>query len=455
MTDDPPARHLLGLRARTSVAFAGLALVLSVSLSFMTYQLTRRYLIAKRESLATQQAVVNARTAATLLARPTADPAAVLLKLSEAGGSQSVLRIGGQWYATSSDVGRGAVPPDLQSMQGGRTERQVVTIGGNPAIVVAVPIGPDVGVYYEVFVLSELRTTLRTLALVLFAVAAVTTLLGALLGRLASRRVLLPVETMAAAAVSIAGGHRETRLSATDADLAPFVESFNGMVDALQERIDREARFASDVSHELRTPLTAIRTAIDVLDRRVDGEARPALEILRRQTYRFEHLVLDLLEISRFGSDERTLTLDDVRPAEFVGELLRRTGNGGVPVVVDPSAPPTVRLDRRRIERVLTNVLDNAEHYAGGATRVLVSGTPDALRIGVDDAGPGIEEWERELVFERFHRGDASRVTTAPGTGLGLAIAAEHCRVHGGRLSVVDSTEGGASFVIELPLTAP
>ena len=170
------------MRARTSLAFAALALVLSVSLALMTYGLTRRYLLSKRESLATQQAVVDARAVATFLQDRTADPAAILVNLSSASGSRPVLLLGDQWFSASIDVGRDAIPVELQSMQGTRTERQRTTIDGKPAVVVAVPIGPDVGVYYEVFSLTELRDTLRTLAIILAVVAVITTLLGALLG---------------------------------------------------------------------------------------------------------------------------------------------------------------------------------------------------------------------------------------------------------------------------------
>jgi len=226
------------------------------------------------------------------------------------------------------------------------------------------------------------------------------------------------------------------------------------MVDALQDRVDREARFAADASHELRTPLTAISAAIDVLDRRVDDQARPALEILRRQTTRFEHLVLDLLEISRSDMGSDALVLEVVDTVRLVEGLLQRTTYADIPVEVGPSAPALAPLDSRRIERVLTNLIDNADHYGGGVTRIVVDGTPDTLTIAVDDAGPGVAPAEREVIFERFHRTAVNRASTAPGTGLGLAIAAEHCRLHGGRLSVGDSPEGGARFLIELPLEA-
>jgi two-component system, OmpR family, sensor histidine kinase MtrB len=433
------------------MAFALLALLLSVSLALMTYGLTRRYLISKRETSATQEAVANAHAIARYLGDRPLDPATILVNLSTVGSSRSVVHVGARWFAASSDIGRSSIPVQLQSLHGDRILRQRVAVSGATAIVVAVPIRPNIGVYYDVFPLTELRSTLRTLGIVLMIAAVIVTLLGAALGRVASRRLLRPLQTMADTAVRIASGNRESRLETADADLAPFIHAFNDMVDALEERVDRETRFASDVSHELRTPLTAIRAAVDVLERQIDYNARSTLAILRRQTERFEQLVLDLLEISRFNAGTIALVVETVDPTRLVRSVLQRTGNAAVPVVIDPTAPASVQLDRRRIERALTNLVDNANHYAGGATQIRVAGTCDALEIAVDDAGPGVAPAERELVFERFHRGDTSRASSAPGTGLGLAIAAEDCRLHGGRLTVSSSPEGGARFLIELP----
>jgi signal transduction histidine kinase len=448
----PEPTRGLGLRARTSVAFALLAFVLSMSLAFMTYELTRRYLLSKREDLATQQAVTNARAASRLLRDRNVDPTSVLVNLSSGTDARAVLQLGGRWYAASVDTGRDLIPVPLRSIDGPHTERQRFSSDGDPAVVVAVPIEPGVGVYYEIDRLTELTTTLRSLGVILAIAATLTTLLGAIVGFLTSRRVLKPIGVMATDAVAIAAGDREARLTSSDRDLRPFVDSFNDMVDALRERIDREARFASDVSHELRTPLTATRAAIDVLERRIDDRGRSALDTLRRQTERFERLVLDLLEISRFDAAPAILNLDTLDPAEFAHDVLDHTGRADLPVDVDASAPHAARFDRRRIERVLTNLLDNADHYAGGAVRIGISGRTDTLVIDVDDEGPGIPAVERTRVFERFHRGDASRVSGAPGTGLGLAIAAEHCSVHGGRLTIADGPGTGARFRIELPV---
>ena len=129
------------------------------------------------------------------------------------------------------------------------------------------------------------------------------------------------------------------------------------------------------------------------------------------------------------------------------------TSQPRVPIRVEPSAPPKVRIDRRRVGQVLTNLLDNAESYAGGAVAVVVAGTSESLLLAVDDAGPGIRPDEREYVFDRFARGRMSG--DAPGTGLGLALVVEHVRLHQGVVWVEDAPTGGARFVVSIPRWTP
>jgi signal transduction histidine kinase len=229
------------------------------------------------------------------------------------------------------------------------------------------------------------------------------------------------------------------------------------MADALQERIRHEARFTSDVSHELRSPLTTLSAALGVLDSHrqdMDTRGRRALELLNIEVLRFQRMVDDLLEISRIDAGSAELLLDEVE----VGELLRRaaasTGAGTVPVDLAPgTAGVRILVDKRRIERVVANLVDNAAQYAGGATRLAVEPAKGAIRLVVADHGPGVAPSERERVFERFYRGQsAGQRGATDGTGLGLALVAEHVRLHGGRVWVEDGTGAENRFVVELPL---
>jgi signal transduction histidine kinase len=281
---------------------------------------------------------------------------------------------------------------------------------------------------------------------------------------------LRPLSDVTSAAGAIAGGELDTRLDveAADPDLVGLTLSFNAMVDQLQERIEREARFNSDVSHELRSPLTTLSAAVGVLETdrdRLPARSQRALQLLSDDLQRFQRMVSDLLEMSRADAGSVDVFLEEVN----VSELVRRsveTGIGhmegrrhGTPeVVVDPEVEQwRVGVDKRRFERVLVNLMENADHYGGGVTTIAVGpgpGLPDRLvEVTVDDAGPGIDPAERAKVFERFYRGSASgRRGTGTGTGLGLALVAEHMHVMRGDVRVESSPDGGARFVLSLPV---
>jgi signal transduction histidine kinase len=330
---------------------------------------------------------------------------------------------------------------------------------GTTSIAVALPIPSVDAVYFQVYSLRELDSTLRILSASLAVAALVTAFAGAVLGRWASRRALQPVRDVALAAGDIAGGHLETRLRVTeDPDLARLAGAFNAMVDALQARIARDARFASDISHELRSPLTTLATSLVVLGRNTGGwtdAQRQALELMRSETTAFQRLVEDLLEISRVDAGATTLTLDQV----VAGEFLRRVGAivcPDVPIEIDADADQApLRIDKRRLERAFANLAQNAERYGGGAVRLGLRRSPRGVRFEVDDAGPGVPPADRERVFERFARGGAGRRAPGTGVGLGLALVAEHVALHGGSVSVEDRPGGGARFVVELPVQEP
>jgi signal transduction histidine kinase len=455
-----PRRHRrLGLRARVTAAFALGALVLSVALSTLTYFTARQYFLSERQTAVLRQAYVNANLARAALRSPQPDIPPLLASLDTAPGSRSVLYDRGRWFATSLTVGRDALPSHLRSqVTGGTPASQRFKLAGSLQMGVGIPI-PVVGAaYFEVFSLQDLDNSLRILALTLAAGSVAIIIAGVFIGRWASGRALRPLGDVAQAAVAIAGGRLDTRLETFDeADLAMLASSFNRMADRLQERIEREARFTSDVSHELRSPLTTLSTAIGVLEARRDDlppRSRQALDLLAAELSRFQRMVADLLEISRFDAGSAELSLDDVRVDELVQHAVQAGGNGAFPVELAPDvAGLQVSVDKRRIERVVANLVENATVYAGGVTRLAVEASHDRVRLIVEDAGPGIPAEGRERVFERFFRGSAAgRRGAGDGSGLGLALVAEHVRLHGGRVWVDDRPGGGSRFVVELPI---
>ncbi|GLY46631.1 HAMP domain-containing sensor histidine kinase [Lentzea sp. NBRC 102530] len=226
---------------------------------------------------------------------------------------------------------------------------------------------------------------------------------------------------------------------------------FDSMARELEERALREARFASDVSHELRSPLTTMVNAGAVLRRRrehLPGTAGTALELLTSEVDRFARMVVDLLEISRADQTDDPLQ-EDVALDSLVRNVIAARA-APVPVELEPAVVPG---DRRRLDRVLTNLLDNAERHAGGVVLVAVRVVGAAVRLEVEDAGPGVPAGLREEIFERFARGVmAGGRGGDTGSGLGLALVREHVHRLGGRVWVEDRAPRGARFVVEMVL---
>ncbi len=456
-------RHT-ALRLRAAVAFGLTALVLSVVLAGTTYALLRSSLLDERTTTAERQAYTNARLLRSRVEPLPPNMSQLLAGLQVGPDGGALIEIDGQWFSSSVGLTPSELPEAIgDTVEGGDAATQRFRLGEEPVLAVGVPINAVGAHYFEVTSLAGVESSLDRLGRTLATAALVATVVGAALGALLSSIVLQPLRRFAAVATRIADGETTTRLDAAgDPDLEPLAGSFNDMLDELDERIERERRFASDVSHEIRGPVAALASAVSIVDRRRDQlppEVVPVVDALDEQVTAFNQLVLDLLEISRF--DARTAALETA-PVDLT-ELCRdvvRDRPGGIEVQALHDGPVRAEVDRRRMEQVLTNLLDNADHYAGGATDVVVGvasldgdGTEAAV-IRVEDRGPGVADTEREQIFTRFGRGSAADAPGAPrGTGLGLALSAQHITLHGGRMWVEDRDGGGAAFVIEVPCT--
>jgi signal transduction histidine kinase len=436
------------------MAWAVLGLVLSVGLALLAHQLTRAELVRNREDAALRSAYLNARVLRSALRAPDAEPSAVLSSLEGTTETAVLANVDGEWFAGSVGLGPEELPPPLtDAVLGGDAARQVTTVAGDPYVVVGVPVAEGGIAFFQLLPLDDVEDALSGLARGLAAGAATATVLAALAGWYVSGRVLAPLQLMAGAAEQIAGGRLEARLDAVgDPDLEPFERSFNRMADAVQERLEREQRFTADVSHELRSPLAAMASAISIARRhRGDPEAvDAAVSSLEERTAAFQQLVLELLEISRIETGVVTLERESIEPLGMVEAALAAAG-AEVPVDVVPGTPDLVAGDRRRLARSVMGLVENAARYAGGATRIELSGGDGVLRIAVEDDGPGVPDHERRYIFERFARGEAASDVTTDGSGLGLALVAEHARLHAGRVWVEGAASGGARFVIEFP----
>jgi signal transduction histidine kinase len=467
-----------GLRARILIVFTLGAFALAAFLAAVTYGLTRSTLLRQRDDAAIDQAYANARRVEEDLRSNPTNLQPILADLP--GTSQPLVWYRSAWASRNADFGPTSLPASLRdTVIGGTPARMIYDRAGKRTLAVGVPIPQSSAAYFEISSLDELGDTLGSVGVSAIGASAITTALGVAAGAWAARRATRPLGAAAQAARAIAGGGLDTRLEAVDdPDLKVLADSFNDMVSTLQRRVEQDARFASDVSHELRSPLTTLSNSAQFLHSRRDElpeRAAAAVDLLEADVGRFQGLVEDLLEISRFDAGAVKLTLDELVLAEFVRQAVAASavpsGNGVEPpsdstvkIVVDPRAEHLVaRLDKRRMLRVLANLLENARHYgAGDVTVEVIPATPPDepvtnVQIAVEDHGPGVPPEERTLVFERFARGvSAGRRGAGEGAGLGLALVDEHVRLHGGRVWVTDRLDGeeGARFVIELPVVA-
>lgn len=449
----------LGLRARATLAWGIIALVLSAALATFSYQVTREQLVAERADNALSQSYVNALLVRNSLQAGEAQIGSTLSAVEGSTRSVVLARVGGEWFSGSVGIGPNSLPTSLAEVvaQGGAA-RQFAIVDGRPFVGIGVAIPAFNARYFELVPMDDIDRTLDGLASGLALSAIVATLCGAGIGWFASGRILKPLRQFTSAAEMIAQGSFETRIKAGgDRDLRVLAKSFNRMADAVQQRIDRESRFTSQVSHELRSPVAALFSSINVARRQRGGpkDSAQTLDEMERRVRDLHRLVEDLLEISRVEAGVPAMQLESFDPVQFVGSMLERIGRTELRVDVLDGVPPTVRADKRRLMQMLQNLIDNADRYAGGTTRIEVGGDEKVVRFAVEDQGPGVGEHERMFVFERFARGDAALQSSHGGAGLGLALVAEHARLHGGTVALEDRQGGGSRFVIEILAEGP
>lgn len=340
-----------------------------------------------------------------------------------------------------------------------------------PGIVVGQQlIVPEVGVF-EVYIAYDLADSQQTLQFVQSTLWAAGLILIAIIigiSWVVLRTVSKPIIEAAETSVRLASGDLEVRLPVHGEDeLATLARSFNAMADSIESQIKElgelslvQQRFVSDVSHELRTPLTTIRLAADMLnDQRdqFDPTTNRTAELLHAQVQRFETLLADLLEISRYDAGSVQLELEATSLTTLAEDIIEQMlplaqGRGSELRLVAPGGYTPVDMDPRRVRRVLRNLIGNAiEHGEGRPVVVTVDSNQHAVAVGVRDFGLGMDPDDAQRVFDRFWRADPSRQRTIGGTGLGLSIALGDARLHGGTLAVWSELAVGTNFVLTLP----
>jgi two-component system sensor histidine kinase MtrB len=450
------------MRRRLSVAFVLVAAVAAGTLAVGSYLSVRQARLADEERRARERVELTVSLARSLPAR--LKPADVVRFLDSFGatGPETVAVIDGHPVASVSFV-PSDIPADLRGLvAGGDVAFERARVKGSSYLIMGSPVPGHRLQLYTFFSEADLLRDLRNLAVTLAVGWVVVVILAAAVGLLLARRTLEPVARASVAARSLAEGLLETRLPEDRSEADEFgvwAASFNEMAQALESKIgdlsearDRERRFTSDVAHELRTPLTALVGEAALLREQLptlpEAARRPA-ELLVADVARLRRLVDELMEISRLDAGRESVRLEPVDVRQLVEATVRARGwDGRVAISSDRLE---IASDRRRLERIVANLVGNGIEHGGGRAAVSVRSDDGRAVVEVSDDGPGIAPRDIPHLFERFYKADPSRSTR--GSGLGLAIARENARLLGGDITVRSEPGRGATFTVILPVS--
>jgi two-component system, OmpR family, sensor histidine kinase MtrB len=470
--------RLRGVRARLILTIIGLVALTSIVLgagayAYVATSLRSQQLSAAREATNFDVAVLVAERLPGGVTRQNLASSNLLSAFALRGAAGTVVDFGdGDPVSSGLDVtgALGHVSPQLKSIvAAGDIGYERLVLDGRPLLVTGVRRPPDGPAFYFFFDASDVEDAIGQLGRALLVGGIALVAIAAVAGRSLARGLLLPVANAGAAAERIAAGDLSARLDALDEDeFGRWAASFNRMAVALEDKVaeleaaqGRERQFVADVSHELRTPLTALVAEVSLLADQIqalpEGSRRVA-ELIVTDVRRLRLLVDDLMEISRFDA-----SAERVAAAEFeVGAFVRAVVAAHAPRATIGRAAGsahtgvTVVADRRRLERILGNLLDNARvHGEGREVSVEIDLAPmgrsgTELVLAVADRGPGVPAADLGRLFDRFHKADPSR--HQGGSGLGLAIAREHARLMGGSLMAANRPGGGLVFELRLPV---
>ena len=484
--------RLTSLRLRLVVVFSLIALTAAVSASGIAYWLNREAVLTRTQDAALgdfKEAMQD--RVASLPRQPTKDELDRAAR-SMAHGSQgySVVLIGenpdGRTVVGTSELDAFTlkdVPASLRTAvnepaaeksddadQGTyRLFWQREVTDGTPYLVGGTRVLGGGPTGYMLKSLEPEAKDLNSLAWSLGIATALALIGAALLAQAAATTVLKPVHRLGVAARRLGEGKLDTRLRVSGTDeLAELSRTFNSTAASLEKKVadmsareESSRRFVADMSHELRTPLTAITAVTEVLEEEedsLDPMIAPAVRLVVSETRRLNDLVENLMEVTRFDAGTARLVLDDVDIADQITACIDARAWLDA-VELDAERGITARLDPRRLDVILANLIGNALKHGGSPVRVSVRVEPptvgeeagDRLVIRVRDHGPGIPEEVLPHVFDRFYKASASR-PRSDGSGLGLSIAVENAHIHGGDISAANSPEGGAVFTLRLPM---
>ncbi|WP_329079981.1 HAMP domain-containing sensor histidine kinase [Streptosporangium sp. NBC_01469] len=484
-------RPSLGLRARLMFAFALLCVVTAAAVAGGIYVQARTAILQRTQDAAVQ--AMTSRLEALYPLRSATPGPDELGEIAAAAADQNGFAIAvygethsplppppppspGRWrpIGRAQILDLGMIPSALRrAVADGDIAWQRVAWQDAPFLIIGTPLliverdrttrVSGIEVYTARSLLPEQRS-IDELAARAWLIGGAALAFAVVLALLATRGVLRPVRELGRAARLLGEGEMRTRIEVRGSDeLADVARTFNNTAAELERHVrqlrEMEAdarRFVADVSHELRTPLAALTAVADILDEeaaRLPEPAGRAAKLVSQETLNLTALVNDLIEISRFDSGVAALVLNEVDVAELVRSTLRARG-WSEPVQTELPPAVTARLDPRRVDVILANLVGNALRHGRPPVSMRLSADPHWITVEVRDHGPGLDEAALPHVFDRFYKASAARARSE-GSGLGLAIARENARLHRGDLTVTNAPDGGAVFTLRLPRRAP
>ncbi|MFH8787923.1 ATP-binding protein [Streptomyces roseoverticillatus] len=464
-----------GLRARLVLAFLLVAALSALTTAALTFREARTAILKRTQDTAIEalRSQVNSQVPDYTFPLSQQSLQDLQHRLNAAGSAQRwtiQLRYRGGGLTPGGNPRR--IPQGVQEkVRAGIPAFQRLDSGGEPWLAIGLPVtyrgtSEDSGLeVYAQMPLREDEANVQALVKAAQSGALPAVALAAVPALIAARGVLRPVRELRRASRKLAAGELDTRLKVTGRDeLADLSRTFNDMAEALEENVAElrrmeanSRRFAADVSHELRTPLAAMTAVVDVLDEdaaTLDPDTAYAVRLISEETGKLARMVEDLMEISRFDAGAAALHLDEVDVSETIRKTVQARGWQDK-VAADLPEGVRARLDPRRIDVVVANLVGNALKHGGEpvdvAVRVAHGEEGRRLLIEIADRGEGIDPDVLPHVFERFFKADSSRARSE-GSGLGLAITLENVRLHDGTVRAANRPGGGAVFTVELPL---
>jgi two-component system sensor histidine kinase MtrB len=469
-----PIGWLTSLRARLLLAFILLCVVTAAGVAGATYVRARDVILQKAQDSAVISLTDKIKTLYPVGGLPPSQ--AVLNEIAgKLSGRNDTAVVVYEGRKSSGGLDLTEFSPALRrAVANGDVAWQRIVHGSTPGLVIGTqmvftePDGTAKTAALEIYSVRSLlpeQQSIDDLATSATLVGGVALAFAVLLALLATRSVLRPVRELGQAAHRLGEGDLTTRLTVSGADeLAGVARTFNNTAEALENqvgelrRMEADARrFVADVSHELRTPLAAMTVVTDVLDEEapgLSGDAGRAARLVSQETHNLTRLVNDLIEVTRFDSGAAATALDEVDVAAAVDATLRARGwTDQVEIELTPDV--RARLDPRRLDVILANLVGNALRHGAPPVSVRLSAETDWITFEVGDRGPGLDPRVLPHVFDRFYKADTAR-TRSEGSGLGLAIAWENARLHRdgdrqGSLVAANRPDGGAVFVLRLP----